>query len=181
LQLDYALSLGRYGTIDWFALGTSTQHYRTQLFPDSPVIEHVGMVTSQSLAVTGASYPLKLKGNLGFVWTYRQWTMGWTARYFAGYQINATQVLGGAAGVFAAQGNDGRVASQLYHDLFGTYRVGKLRAAGGVLANTEWQLGIRNVFNRRPPLDVSNAAGGYYSGFGDPRLASYYVSVKKAF
>jgi outer membrane receptor protein involved in Fe transport len=50
-----------------------------------------------------------------------------------------------------------------------------------LLTNTEWQLGIRNLFNTKPPLDVSNASGGYYSGFGDPRLASYYLSLKKAF
>jgi outer membrane receptor protein involved in Fe transport len=181
LAFDYTMPVGRFGTLQWFALGTITQHYRTQTFPDFPVEEHLGLVTSQSLAVTGSSYPIKRKGNAGAVWNYQQWTAGWSARFFDSYTIDAAQVFGGGAGIALAQGHDGRVASQTYHDLFVTYRIPHSNFAGGLLTNTEWQLGIRNLFNTRPPLDVSNASGGYYSGFGDPRLASYYVSLKKAF
>jgi outer membrane receptor protein involved in Fe transport len=173
--------MGRFGALQWFALGTITEHYRTQTFPDFPVDEHVGLVTSQSLAITGSSYPLKRKGNLGAVWSYQKWTAGWTARFFDSYTIDAAQVFGGGSGISLAQGHDGRVASQVYHDLFVTYRIPHSNFAAGLLTNTEWQLGIRNLFNTRPPLDVSNASGGYYSGFGDPRLASYYLSLKKAF
>jgi outer membrane receptor protein involved in Fe transport len=104
-------------------------------------------------------------------------------RYIGSYKIDVSQVLGAGNGtdLLQAQGNGGRVKSQNYHDLFVTYRVHGSAAAPAFLAGTEWQLGVRNVFNTTPPLDVSNAFGGYYSGFGDPRLASYYLSVKKSF
>jgi outer membrane receptor protein involved in Fe transport len=48
------------------------------------------------------------------------------------------------------------------------------------LRNTTVTLGIKNIFNRLPPYEAALSTFNY-SRYGDPRLASYYVSVKKAF
>jgi len=68
------------------------------------------------------------------------------------------------------------VPSQTYHDVVGKYRFGP---SSSWLDGTEVQAGVKNVFNTRPPFDASFA--DFYSPYGDPRLASYYVSLKKAF
>jgi hypothetical protein len=39
---------------------------------------------------------------------------------------------------------------------------------------------VRNVFNERPRLDLSNFAA-VYSHSGDPRMASYQLAFTKAF
>jgi iron complex outermembrane recepter protein len=71
------------------------------------------------------------------------------------------------------------IPSQTYHDLTAQYRFDSSFGLA-LLSNTEIQLGIRNVFNKTPPLDTS-AIGFYYSKLGDPRLANYYLSLKKSF
>jgi len=63
------------------------------------------------------------------------------------------------------------VPSQTYHDVYGGY---------SFLSSVEVQAGVKNVFNKRPPFDA-NMTALYYSPFGDPRLATYYVSIRKAF
>jgi outer membrane receptor protein involved in Fe transport len=41
------------------------------------------------------------------------------------------------------------------------------------------QVGVKNVFNTKPPYDVATSIG--YSAYGDLRLASYWLSLKKEF
>jgi outer membrane receptor protein involved in Fe transport len=80
------------------------------------------------------------------------------------------------------------VPSQHYHDVFVGYRFGPTagqgrgawQAAERLVRNTDIRLGVKNVFNTKPPFDTTNSYL-YYSGFGDPRLASYYVTVKRSF
>ena len=60
--------------------------------------------------------------------------------------------------------------SQIYFDLFGSY---------SVLKNTELKFGIKNIFNKAPPIDIGNSL--YYSVLGDPRMANYYVSLSQKF
>jgi outer membrane receptor protein involved in Fe transport len=54
-------------------------------------------------------------------------------------------------------------------------------ARSRLLSNTEIQVGVRNIFNTKPPYDAAGVSGAYYSSLGDARLASYYVSVKRTF
>jgi len=81
----------------------------------------------------------------------------------------------------------------MYHDLVLGYHFAEARTPGGtapgmsggaLLDGLELQLGVRNVFNKRPPHDLNPVSRSYtlsYSAFGDPRLASYWLSVRKAF
>jgi len=86
------------------------------------------------------------------------------------------------ASYIAAQGNGGRVASQIYHDVLLKYQIGTNAGGwgGNSLSGIEVQLNLRNVFNHEPPFDAMNTAG-FYSVFGDPRLASYSLTLKKKF
>ncbi len=81
------------------------------------------------------------------------------------------------------QGNGGRVDRQIYHDVFAKYRFDEASHAGlltQLLGGLEIQAGVRNVFNSKPPYDVVNGYQ-YYSWLGDPRLATYYLTLKQSF
>lgn len=175
MQLDYHKETDRFGTFGFFALATWEPHYKTQLAPSLPVVENVGIEVSDSI-------PVKIKANAGLTWDYRHCTLGWNARYFDSYLV-ADPTIPQSAPLLLSQGNGGRVPSQIYHDVFITYRIGKASGpslGAKLVANTEIQLGVRNVFNKEPPFDAS-FSGGYYSPLGDPRLSSYYLSLRHSF
>jgi len=54
-----------------------------------------------------------------------------------------------------------------------------------IFKGLEVQLGVENVFDTKPPVDVSAAPGTatnfYVSPFGDVRGVSYRLSLKRAF
>lgn len=168
VQFDYKLSTAGEGVFNFFALGTWETHYKTQAAAGSPFVENVGV---------GSSNPLKFKANAGATWTRRQWTVGWSANYFDSYWVNAAHT------VDVNQGSD-HIPSQIYHDLFATYRfdagMSRNSVPSDVFSGLEITLGLKNILNKQPPFDASNTFF-YYSTFGDPRLASYWLSVKKAF
>ncbi len=94
-----------------------------------------------------------------------------------------------SAAIILARGDNGRIGAQTAHDTFAGYRFGARfsssgndwRAAGArMLRNTEVQWGVRNVFNTEPAFSAQTISR-LYSPFADPRVSSYYISVKKAF
>lgn len=157
--LDYRLPTDRAGTWGLSAVATRMMHNTTQLIPTAPIVENV--------AVSGV---LEWKGNAILSWDYRQLSAAWTARYLDSYWLLSSHQ------VVANQGS-ATVRNQIYHDLFASY---KIASPGGIFAKTEIQLGVNNIFNTRPPVDV-NSTSTLYSVWGDPRLANYYISIRKAF
>lgn len=172
-MLSYFHDTGRIGTFDFFIGATRQMHYKTQVVATVPLLENVGISSNN---------PLKLKANAGLTWARDGWTFSWNARYFDSYLVSSSVT------VILNQGDNGRVPSQIYHDFVlgyrfdpaGTSRSTQSPRLNRVLAGTEIQVGIKNAFNHVPPFDASNASF-FYSAFGDPRLASYFVSVKRAF
>lgn len=159
VQVNYGFSTD-WGSFDIYSLATWQTHYQTQVSPESPVVENVGITRNN---------PLKLRLNAGITWTLGNWSAGWAARYFDSYVVATT------ATTIANQGSL-RVASQNYHDLFFGYRTDEGSGWGKGL---ELQIGFKNVLDKAPPFDA--ASFPYYSTFGDPYMASYYMSVKKSF
>jgi len=172
VQLDYRLDTASRGTFDWYALATWQTHYRTRLLDSQPTIENVGYSFNN---------PLKFKANAGLNWRQGGWTLGWSARYFDSYRVT-TNVVSAANTVIIRNQGSATVASQIYHDLFASYRFDEHSGGrwAGLLANTELQAGVKNVLNTEPPLD-QNYSGKYYSPYGDPRLATYYLTIKHSF
>ena len=167
--LDYALATERYGRFDWFSTATYLAHYETKTFPADPFVDSVGIGSSLIGVSTGA--PLRLRASGGLTWSRGALTLNWESRYFHHYIVSTNAVL------LPLQGNGGRVPSQVYHDASATYA---FDSGAGWFENTEVRLGIENVFNKRPPVDT-NLTNTLYSPFGDPRLASYSLSLRHRF
>ncbi|MEJ1961324.1 MAG: TonB-dependent receptor [Gammaproteobacteria bacterium] len=165
VALDYKLETLRLGRFDFFGLATWQPHYQTQTIPAAPLVENVGVTSS---------FPLKFKANAGLDWRYGPYQVGWSARYFDSYLVSTTPT------VVASQGSP-RVPSQTYHDVYTSYRLPRSGWFGaGMFSTTEVQLGIRNLFNHRPPYDANNSTY-FYSPYGDPRLSSYYLTLHAGF
>jgi outer membrane receptor protein involved in Fe transport len=169
--LDYAFATDGFGKFDWFSTASYITHYETKTFPTDPFVDTVGNGASV-VGVTSGS-PLRLRASGGLTWSRGALSLGWQSQYYHHYAItvNSTNP------TVQMQGNGGRIPSQTYHDAFATY---SFDSAAGWLENTDVRLGIQNVFNKRPPVDVS-LTNTLYSPFGDPRLASYSLSLRHRF
>ena len=78
------------------------------------------------------------------------------------------------------------VASQLLQDVFVRYRFGPVakqegRARHWLTDRTEVLLGVRNIMDREPAFDGSSLTAFFMSPYGDVRLRSYWISVKRGF
>lgn len=159
--VDYQRRTDHWGTFSFNLSGTRSVHNLRQDSEVAPVLENNGM-----------SFALPWKSNASIDWGYRGWNVAWTARYYDSYWLNVGHTL------IANQGS-ATVPGQIYHDVTMQYRFAPSNA---ILDGASVQLGIRNVFNKEPPFDATAAVSGtFYSALGDPRDASYYLSIGKRF
>lgn len=168
MQLDWSRETANWGRFEVFAAATWQTHFKTRTFDDQPVIENVGFLES----------PPKLKANLGATWQYRNWTLGWVARYFDAYRPYPSvfqQFPELIPDLLITQGSD-RVEHQIYHDLTAQYQFDGRGWLGAWGEGLSLQLGIRNVFDKAPPRELET-----YSTYGDPRMASYWLTLRKSF
>lgn len=135
-----------------------------QPFADTPAQNYAGVVTAGFAAGTSASGSLRFRGSGSLQWTKDRLSLGWQTRYLSGYYLTLDR------SVVAAQGS-AKVASQMYHDMNISYRLPQKMTV---------RFGINNIFNKMPPLDVTQAPL-YYSAYGDPRLRNFYLGVSKSF
>lgn len=135
-----------------------------QPFADSPAQNYAGVVTAGFAAGTGASGSLRFRGSGSLQWTKDELSLGWQTRYLSGYYLTLDRS-------FVASQGSAKVASQMYHDMNISYRLPQRMTV---------RFGINNIFNKMPPLDVSQFPL-YYSPYGDPRLRNFYLGVSKSF
>lgn len=176
-SLDYTRDTTA-GRFDFFAVATYAVAFETQIQAGAPIIDNVGRGNSAQSAAGGGAFPLRWRGNAGVTWTRGPLQVGWSMRYIDDYVLNSF-----SAATILAQGNGGRVDAQIYHDVFVSYDFRRRETTGWwapLLADTQLRLTVRNVLNTEPPFDASNTAN-YYSGFGDPRLANYSLSLTRRF
>jgi iron complex outermembrane recepter protein len=182
------------GTFGLSATQSIILHLKNQFSQSLPEYDAVGFHPADLGGVT------KYKSNVTLDYEWRGWTAGWTARYVSSYKQfgvaggpNSRQSSNGAVfntSYIAAQGGD-TIPSQTYHDFFVGYSFnarptsvaeGKLKAFGRkVTDRLSVQFGVRNVFDKIPPLDAFYENNFYVSPYGDMRLRSYRLSVRKAF
>lgn len=170
LQLDYALRTERFGDFDLFALVTRQTEYNLQLLPSLPFSNRVGL---------GRFAPLEWRGNVGVNWNRGDWSAGWLTRFYGSYYVE-DPALAASAVAFANQGS-AKISSQVYHDLFVSF---DLPVMISWISGAKVQLGVNNVLNKTPPVDFGDVNLGnssWYSQYGDPRLASYYLSMRMSF
>ncbi|MBL8265103.1 TonB-dependent receptor [Steroidobacter sp.] len=176
-QVDYSLPTASLGSFSFFAIATWQTQLDEQTSAAAPMHETLGWSS-------GLDTPLKLRGNVGVEWSTAGWALGWNTRYLSSYYV-ADPTSTASENIFLAQGNDGRVPSQIYHDVFAKYGFSaggsnKRGFVSGLLNGLQVQAGVRNLFNTSPPYDVSSRYY-YYSGLGDPRLATYYLTIRQSF
>lgn len=168
-RLDIRKDTQRHGTFELMLMSTWQPHFTTKTLAGYPEVESVGQ---------GFSNPSKFRATAGLLWSRAAWRVGWNTNYYHSYYLSPFS----SGEEIAFQGNGGVVPKQIYHDVFANYNFGSAgSAASELLENTEIQIGIRNVFNKAPPIDANARWIGMFSPFGDPRMATYTLSIKKAF
>ena len=159
---NYTTKLGK-GQLDLQAGGTWLRDLSVQATPTAKQVDITGVVSNQFLAALGAQGGVEWKANGSVVYSTDKWTLGWRIRYVGSYWLNVDH------SILLAQGA-ARIGPQSYSDIFGTFKINP---------KTEVRAGINNLFDKRPPINATQAS--FYSQFGDPRLMNFYLSVNRKF
>lgn len=166
----YQFDAGAYGDFDLGLNATFTDYYRLQSVHNSPLVDWVGVPSYN------ASTPIDTRIGASLVWRRDRWTAGWSGQYYDGYHINP-----GSTSAIRSQGGI-TVSSQLYHDVFVRLRspdAGNHAGRGRAFNGFELTFGVKNLFDKAPPVDMSTSYT--YSTLGDPRMRRLYVNLKKLF
>jgi outer membrane receptor protein involved in Fe transport len=189
--LDYRVTTAERGTFTFKARESIVLHSKAQYSLTAPMYEAAGY----PLEGGGA---MKKRLNTSLAWEDVHWTATWNTRFFDSYfEYGAA---GGPLSMQFAAGADyltyvralgsRKVDSQIFHDLIIGYNFGRIaamgRPSGSFLGNRmfdglSFQLGIKNVFNKAPAFDASPFANGYMSSYGDNRMRSVWLTVKRVF
>jgi outer membrane receptor protein involved in Fe transport len=159
---SYTTRLGQ-GQLSLQANATQMLDLRLQTTKNSDPIVATGVADSFFLSSLGSQGGVKFKANGSLVYSTDKWSLGWRARYFSGYWMNFQHT------IVPLQGS-ARISGQMYNDIYGSYRIFK---------NTEIRAGVNNVLDHKPPTVATSSS--FYSGFGDPRLSNFYVSIHQKF
>jgi iron complex outermembrane receptor protein len=175
LQLDYSWAT-RLGDFHFSTVATKQTHYKTQSLAGRPELENVGREYLN---------PTEWNGSADLTWRWRGWSAGWVARYVDSYlTVNPDVPSPITANAIRLQGNNGVVPSQMYHDVFVKYAFGESGAAPvSFLADTQIQLGIRNLFDELPPFDARyyQVLSEYYSPRGEVLGRTFQFTLQKQF
>lgn len=166
LQVDYERDMGDLGWFRVYAVGTIQSTMARQVTSSSPTIDRVGF----------ADGPGELRFNVGADWQRGPWTLSLNTQYYDEYKVFSSFTSASSAALASQVQGSSTIPSQTYTDLSGRYDF-----QNGWLAGTRISVGIRNVFDQEPPLVATRNLTGGYSTFGDPRLRTYTLSVRRSF
>jgi outer membrane receptor protein involved in Fe transport len=194
---DFTLDYVRKTAVGTFGLNSITSlilHTRRQVSLTVPMYDYAGYNPAE-----GDGGAPKTKSNMTLTWERSRWSVGWTTRYVGSYKAYGAaggplSLQSAAGGVYSyyitAMGGKDTIGSQVYHDVFANYAFrqptpgrGAFSGLAGLLDGVSVQVGVRNLFDRIMPLDASSntLSYGYVSPYGDLRLRSYWITLKKAF
>ncbi|MBL8271735.1 TonB-dependent receptor domain-containing protein, partial [Steroidobacter sp.] len=157
MSIAYRFGIGSLGSLEFSGIGTVIKHFQRQTTLGGPMVDIVNQVANGG--------PLQRKGNLSLSWWREAWQVDWTLTHFGSYRQSDNPAF------VLAQGSRS-IPSQSYHDLVVKYDWD---------AGLTVQVGVSNVFNDVPPLDVFYDRTSYYSPFGDARLREYWLSLNQRF
>lgn len=165
-QVDYDWNMGDKGNLRLYAIATLQTALERQVLPTSPIIDRVGF----------SDGPLERRGNVGFVWAVGAYSFAANTQFYDRYKVySSTFPLAYLEFVTRPQGGE-YVQAQSYTDVSARYVF-----ENGPLTGTQVSLGVRNIFDQSPPVVAGWSSTGGYSTFGDPRMRTYAVTIKKAF
>ena len=172
VQIDQLFETESWGEFRFYGIGTYTERVERQILPESPLVDRVGFDDG----------PLEWRANLGVTWESpsSNLALGWNAQYYDDYLVYGVTATDSQIDEEVRQHGRDKVPSQLFHDVTLTYRLDS-ELLGGVLSDTEFRIGIQNLFDEEPFIRPSEATNGRYSSYGDARLRRYSVSVRKSF
>ena len=174
LQLDQALETNNYGEFRLYGVATKMYGLKSQLTPDSAVIDSVGFDGG----------PLDWRINAGLTWQSPSdvWSLGWNAQYYHSYFVYTATASEFVVDQSILRQGRADIPAETYHDFFMVYRANAGGWLGDLLADTEIRLGIQNAFARVPTaLPSSSPTDGRFSAYGDNRLRRYTLSLRKNF
>lgn len=161
--VSYEAEAGPWGRFSFSGKASHLARLGTQITQTSPIDENAGVLGN-----------VKWRANASLHWEYGPLSLGWTTRYFGSYWLNRNHA------VNASQGS-ATVPSQIYHDFIAGYTFDTTADHRfDLLSGVHVQLIVNNVFDKRPPLDMT-VLQRYYSTLGDPRLANYTLAIRKSF
>lgn len=174
MQLDYEYDTGRFGVVRPYVIGTRALRFKRQWLPTDPAFDSIGS--------SDGSSPLKWRGVLGVNWSYRSWTLDWSAQYYDDYKVTAADpaYVSSNAEALLNHGEEG-IPSQMYHDLSIRYRPDVGSTLAGLLKDTELRLSVQNLFDKSPPIVANYPFMSGYSEYGDPRMGRYSLTIRKVF
>lgn len=126
---------------------------------------------------------LRARASFNASWELDRWTTTWSASYYSSYPLDPSIY---NQNVIIAQGSSS-VPSQVYHNLtVGYVFPGVVEGFGGssaanLLSDLSVTVGIRNVFDKAPPMDLQQTWNYWASPLGDNRLRSIWISLGKRF
>ncbi|MXP40732.1 TonB-dependent receptor [Altererythrobacter soli] len=155
LALSQTLSTS-FGKFEIQGRATHAINNVTIIIPSADPVERAGLVDNP-----------KWRGYGTLTWTHKQFSISWTSNCTSGYYTRPNRIVDPNL-------NSARVPSQMYHDLFVRYRL-----SPSFLKSAEIQAGVRNIFDKKPPAEIQSGIGSpYYSRWGDPRGANYYLTFR---
>lgn len=160
LTLDYTFRPVQVGDVRVTGAATREVHNAQQASSFALPIEYAGTYQTPGWAA-----------NMTVSLSRSRWSVAWTARYLDSYWINLTHA------VDPVQGS-ARVPSGVYHDVYARYQF-EGGSSTSVLSDLEIRAGVEDLFNK-PPRFYSQ--GEYYADpWSSPLMATYFVSIRKAF
>ncbi|MFS2108585.1 TonB-dependent receptor domain-containing protein [Sphingomonas sp. Sphisp140] len=157
---SYVRKIGQ-GQLEIRGSATLLLKLTTQITASAPAQDITGVVSTGNFFGGGDS--LKFRGVLSASYTAERWNLGARMRHFSGYYVNNTHT------IIPEQGSN-RVEASTYFDLYGGVRI---------FRKTELGLGLNNVLNTKPAIDVTRTMG--YAPSGDPRLRTFYANLTQRF
>lgn len=167
-RLDYTIGAGSVGSFHVYAAASWQPKELRRTDFGQPSYNFSGF----------AGGPLKWRGNGGVDWTHGNLGVEYNAQYYGPYRVyDPNEDPDQAAFDIALQGSR-KIRSQMYHDIYISYT---LPASSGILHGVRITGGIQNLFDRSPPIVASVAySQAGYSGYGDPRLRRFTLTLRKA-
>lgn len=169
-QFDYSWSSPRLGDFHLYAMATWQPELSRLLALNAPLFKPIGY----------SNGPLEWRGNAGLDWTRGGFTIRWNTQLYDRYRITtSTQNAASAAATILQQGSEW-IPVQTYSDLNIAYDFGD---KDGLLNGVRIAAGVQNIFNQKPPVIASPTFinGQTYSGYGDPRLRRFTLTLRKSF